>query len=118
MQNFMAPKQSTVIVINIDEAIRDFLEWLIQSAGHKVRTYDSGLGYLDDAVRDGRPDCVILDPHMPEISGFELYGIIKTQYPEAPITFVTGHADQIMTEKALTLEPQGFFTKPLDTNAI
>lgn len=110
--------KSTVVVVDNDEAMRHSLEWLIGSSGHDVITYSSGLHYLDDAVRDGRPDCVILDIHMPEINGLELYGILKTQYPDVAVIFITGYPDQIMADQARMLELTGFFTKPLDTEAL
>lgn len=118
MQKPMESKKSMIIIINIDELIRDLLGWLIRAAGHDVRTYDSGLDYLDDAARDDRPDCVILDTHMLGISGLEMYGILKTQYPNLPVIFITGYPDHTIAEKSRALESQGFFTRPLDTNAI
>lgn len=111
-------KQATVVVIDNDEAVRHSLEWLVKSSGHDVRAYNSGLHYLDDAVQAGRPDCVVLDIHMPEINGLELYGIIKTRYPDIPIIFISGFPDQVMAEKARTLQSKGFFTKPLDADAL
>jgi FixJ family two-component response regulator len=111
-------KQATIVVIDNDESMRHSLEWLIRSSGHEVRAYDSGLRYLDAVAGTGRPDCIVLDIHMPEINGLELYGVIKTQCPEIPVIFITGFPDQIMAKKARTLEPQRFFIKPLDTDAL
>ncbi len=108
----------TIVVIDNDEGMRHSLEWLIGSLGHDVLAYDSGLHYLGDAVKSGRPDCIILDIHMPEANGVELYGMLKTQYPDVPMIFITGYPDQAMAEKARVLESEGFFTKPLDTDAL
>jgi two-component system, LuxR family, response regulator FixJ len=111
-------EKATVVVIDNDEAMRHSLEWLIGSSGHNVLTYDSATSYLNDAGRAGKPDCVILDIHMPEINGLEIYGMLKTQYPDIPVIFITGFPDQIMAEKARALDSTGFFTKPLDTDAL
>lgn len=111
-------RESTVIVIDNDEAMRHSLEWLIRSSGHNVLTYESGKSYLDHATQAGKPDCIILDIHMPEINGLEMYGILKTQYPDVSVIFITGYPDQIMAEQARELESQGVFSKPLDTDAI
>ncbi|MEJ2381191.1 MAG: response regulator [Gammaproteobacteria bacterium] len=107
-----------MIVIDDDEAMRHSLEWLIRSSDHNVLSYDSGLSYLDNAMRAVKPDCIILDIHMPEINGVEMYGILKTQYPDVSVIFITGRPDQVMAEQARALGSQGFFTKPLDTDAI
>ena len=114
----LTAKQATIVVIDNDAAMLHSLEWLIRSSGHDVRAYDSGLRYLDDAVNSGRPDCVILDVHMPELNGLDLYGIVKTRYPDIPVIFITGFPDQVMAEKARALESRRFFTKPLDTDAL
>lgn len=111
-------EQATVVVIDNDSAVRHSLEWIIRSSGHDVQSYDSGLSYLDVAVRDGRPDCVVLDTHISEITGCELYGILKTQYPDVPVIFITGYPEQSIAEKARTLESRRFFTKPLNMDAL
>jgi two-component system response regulator FixJ len=111
-------KQATIVIIDNDEAMLHSMEWLIRSSGHNVRAYASGLSYLDDVIYSDRPECVILDVHMPEINGLELYGIIKTQHPDIPVIFITGFPDQVMAEKARALESTRFFTKPLDTDAL
>jgi FixJ family two-component response regulator len=111
-------KPATVVVIDNDESVCHSLEWLIRSSGHDVRAYDSGLHYLDAGVEADRPDCIVMDIHMPEINGLELYGIIKTHHPYIPVIFITGFPDQIMAEKVRALESTGFFTKPLDTDAL
>ena len=108
----------TIAIIDNDEGMRHSLEWLIRSAGHDVLAYASGLRYLDDAVEADRPDCVILDIHIPELNGVELYGILKTQYPDVPVIFITGYPDQVTAETARALEANRFFTKPLDTDAL
>lgn len=118
MDALESPEKATVVVIDNDEAVLHSLEWLVKSSGHNVLSYDSGLRYLDDAVQADRPDCIIVDIHMPEINGLELYGIIKTRYPDIPMIFITGFPDQVMAEKARTLQSNGFFTKPLDTDAL
>lgn len=107
-----------VIVIDNDEAMRHSLEWLIRSSGHEVLSYDSAKSYLGDTARAGKPGCVILDIHMPEINGLEMYGILKNQHPDVSVIFITGYPNQILADKARLLEAKGFFTKPLDTDAL
>ena len=118
MQERQAKHRPMVVVIDDDEAMRHSLEWLILSSGHAVLGYASAQSYLDDTGRDGTPDCVILDVHMPEINGLELYGILKDRHPDMAVIFITGYPDQALAEKARSLEATRFFTKPLDTDAI
>lgn len=110
--------KTTVIVVDDDEAVRHSLEWLLKSWGYHVLSYDSAANYLRDTARSGRPGCVILDIHMPEINGLELYALLKKQYPDISVIFVTGHPGQILAEKARRLDSKGFFTKPLNTDTL
>lgn len=118
MHALQTQKSATVILIDGEESTRHSLEWLIQSLGHNVHAYDSGLSYLDAAVGSDRPDCMILDTHMQEINGLELYGIMKTQYPDLPVIFVTGLPDQPIAQKARSIDSTGFFIKPVDSDAL
>ena len=118
MQERLAQHSAMVVVIDDDEAMRHSLEWLLHSSGHRVQCYASAQGYLDDSGRDGDPACVIVDVHMPDINGVELYGMLKDRDPDLAVIFVTGYPDQALAEKARSLDATRFFTKPLDTDAI
>jgi FixJ family two-component response regulator len=111
-------KLSRIIVIDNNDATRHSFERLIGSSGHTVSVYASGLRYLDDAVRDGRPDCVILNTDISEITALELFGILKTQYPDLPIIFFAGNPDRLLADEARALGPRRIFTNPLNTDAI
>lgn len=107
-----------VVIIDDDEGACYSLEWLVQSAGYAVACFRSPGAFLDMATADNRPACVIMDVHMPGISGPELYPLLKNRYPGIPIVFVTGYPDQALSRKARALNPEGFFSKPLDTEAL
>ena len=106
----------TIIVIDDDAAMRHSLQWLISSSGYDVHSYESAKSYLDDAMWDGRPDCVISDIHMSEMTGVELHGILKKRYPNVPVIFISGQHD-LSVDQARSLGSAGFFSKPLDTDA-
>lgn len=110
--------KTTIIVVDDDEAARHSLGWLIKSWGYHVLSYDSATSYLRDTVRNGKPACVILDIHMPEINGLELYAMLKKQHPDIAVIFVTGHPNQDLAAKVRKLDTKGFFVKPLDTDAL
>lgn len=108
---------STIVIIDDDEGARDSLRWLLQSAGYTALSYRSASAYLE-ATDGGRPACVILDMHMSGMNGVEFYPLLKTRYPDLPIVFVTGHSDQALARDARRLKAEGFFSKPLDTEAL
>ena len=76
--------QPTVFVVDDDQAMRNSLQWLIESVGMNVETYDSA----DEFIRNyypGRAGCLLLDVRMPGMSGLEVLQAIRTRQPELPV---------------------------------
>ena len=59
-----------VAVVDDDPAVLEFFRFILELAGYEVRTYPSAMAYL--AVKDHSPRCLILDQHMPMMTGLEL----------------------------------------------
>jgi CheY-like chemotaxis protein/anti-sigma regulatory factor (Ser/Thr protein kinase) len=68
------------------------------------------------AVRRERPDLVLLDMHLPDISGLELLRHLKQDEAVAdiPVIVVSADATPTQVEQALTLGALHYVTKPLD----
>jgi len=62
-------------VVDDDADVRVALTRLVSSAGFAVETFASGAEFLH-SLEDHEPDCVVLDVHMPEMSGFEIQGAL------------------------------------------
>lgn len=58
-------------------------------------------------------DLIILDLHMPNINGFELYEKFKTTHPEVPVIFLSGDPSEESVIKGLNLGADDFIVKPV-----
>lgn len=58
-----------------------------------------------------RPDLLLLDLTMPNRSGLEVLGDLRSSHPEARVLVVTMHADHVMMEAAMGLGAAGFISK-------
>lgn len=61
-----------------------------------------------------RPDIILSDIHMPEMSGIELCEKIKARYPECVILFLSGYSDKEYLHSAIDLGAVDYVEKPID----
>src|SRR5581483_408309 len=68
-----------------------------------------------------RPDLVLLDLHMPRLSGLELMADLRRATPEGeflPIVVLTADATDVARQEALRQGANDFLTKPLDLTEV
>src|SRR4249919_3201516 len=108
---------STVHVIDDDEAARHSLAFLLRSAKIDVKTYESAVAFLDVAsnVKTG---CVITDVRMPEISGIDLLRRLRELKIGVPVIIITGHGDVPLAVEAMKIGAADFLEKPFDEEAL
>ena len=103
----------TVFVVDDDQAMRASLQWLIESIGMKVETFDSAQAFLD-TYYPGRAGCLLLDVRMPGMSGLELHAYLVRHEIRIPVIIITGHGDVSMAVKAMKVGAVDFIEKPFD----
>jgi FixJ family two-component response regulator len=104
-------------VVDDDDDVRVALRRLVSSAGFAVETYASGAEFLH-SVDDHEPDCVVLDLHMPEMSGFEVQGALAVAHAGVPVVMITGHETPESHARALQLGAKAYPCKPVDDEAL
>src|SRR5262245_60341000 len=107
----MAAQESTVFVVDDDQAIRQSLQMLISSVGIGVKTYRSAQEFLESYDRS-LPGCLILDVRMPGMSGLELQRTLRERDINIPTIFITGHGDVPVAVRALKDGAFEFREKP------
>lgn len=101
----------TVTVVDDDEAMRDSLRWLLESAGYRVASFPSAERFLA-SYRPGHAACLVLDVRMPGLTGLELQQELNRRGAPLPIIFITGHGDVPMAVEALKNGAFHFLEKP------
>ena len=68
------------------------------------------------AIRQRRPDLILLDMHLPDISGLELLRHLKQDDDTAdiPVIVLSADATTARMQEALTLGAAQYLTKPVD----
>lgn len=110
-------RDTTVFVVDDDEAVRDSLLWLLEANGFRVQCFDNAETFLADYDAD-RIGCLILDVRMPGMSGLELQDRLLARGHKLPIVFVTGHGDVPMAVSTMKKGAIDFIEKPFSENAL
>ena len=104
----------SVHIVDVDEAVRDSLKWMLEGHGMRVATYQDGDSYLG-ACCAGKPDinaCLLLDVRMPGMSGVQLHDQLLQRGHTIPVIFLTGHGDVAMAVEAVKRGAFHFVEKP------
>lgn len=104
-------------IVDDDPAVRDALQWLLQSRGVPSRAWESAESFLAVASHD-LCGCLLLDVRMPGMSGIELFDRLEALQCRLPVIFLTGHGDVPMAVQALKDGAFDFVEKPYDDNAL
>jgi two-component system response regulator TtrR len=104
---------AVVYVVDDDDAFRDSLRWLLESAGLRVQTHADAREFLQH-FSPGHPGCLVLDIRMPEMHGLELQERLNQLSDAPPIIFVTGHGDVPMAVSAVKKGAVDFIEKPFN----
>jgi two-component system response regulator FixJ len=108
---------AVVHLIDDDESVRQALAFLLATAGHAVRIYESGTAFLD-ALDTLQPGCIISDVRMPGIDGLELQRRLKRLDVNLPFIIMTGHADVPLAVEAMKAGAIDFIEKPFDDSLL
>jgi two-component system response regulator FixJ len=108
----MADRQK-VYVIDDDEAMRDSLDFLLDSAGFEVRLFETALAFIE-ALPSLSFGCIVCDVRMPGLDGIELLKRMKAGHSPFPIIIMTGHGDVPLAVEAMKLGAVDFVEKPFE----
>lgn len=105
-----------ILVVDDEPNIVLSLEFLMKKEGYGVRTASNGVEALD-AIREAKPDLVLLDVMMPRMDGYEVCEAIRKD-PELDavrIVMLTAKGREVEREKGLALGADDYITKPFAT---
>jgi len=93
-------KAHLIAVVDDDDSIRRALSRLLRGSHFDVLTFGSGQEFID-SLRGHRPDCVILDFQMPELSGGEVQRLLLLAEVQLPVIIMTAYDHPVIREECL-----------------
>lgn len=103
-----------VMIVEDDRAQAMFAESVLRKAGIETLSVTDALDTLEK-LEQFRPDLILMDLYMPNISGMELTAIIRErdQFINTPIVFLSGEQDSEKHFEALSAGGDDFLAKPI-----
>jgi len=112
------PKPLHVLVVDDEEPIRNYVNRVLQKAGHHTKVAGDAAEALRLAWTFGPFDVLVTDLVMPQVSGDELARQLRAMQPDLPVLYVTGFSDQLFVERHLLWEGEAFLDKPFSPKGL
>jgi two-component system response regulator FixJ len=105
----------TIFIVDDDEAVLDSLSMLIEGAGMRTEIFGSCREFL---AKTALPKfcCLLLDVHMPEMTGLQLQDELAKRGIKLPVIVMTGQADVPLAVRAMKAGAVDFIEKPFTEN--
>ncbi len=101
----------SVLIIDDDDSLRRVMELTLKGAGFKVTTAAGGESGLQQFSKL-KPQLVITDVQMPDLSGYEVLGRIKQQLPQTIVIVITAFGTIEKAVRAMREGAYDYITKP------
>jgi FixJ family two-component response regulator len=105
------------MIVDDDASIRRATRRLIKAFGLAVETFASAADFLASG-RIAATACLMLDVHMPGLSGLELQSRLVGSEYHIPIIFITAFADETTRARALTAGACRYLVKPFEEDEL
>jgi FixJ family two-component response regulator len=102
-----------VAVVDDERSVALAIGRLICSAGFSVKTFTSGDDLLR-SLKQRRPDCIVADLHMQDLSGILLQQLVAGLAPGLPVIVMSGDDSLASRTKAIDAGARAYLEKPID----
>jgi len=106
-----------VCVVDDDEAVRDSTQLLLGIYGFQVRAYAVARDFLAE-FDPALTGCLILDIHMPEMTGVELLSLLRGRGFTVPTIVVSGQTDPVVAETLTRSGALVILSKPVNEDEL
>ena len=113
----MAEPAPFVAIVDDEEPIRKALKRLMRAANLEAEGFASGAAFLD-SLSTRLPDCVILDLHMPGMSGLQVLQRLQEAGLRVPVVVVTAYDEPETRRDCLAAGAAAYLRKPLEDHLL
>jgi DNA-binding response OmpR family regulator len=107
----------TILVIDDDESLRDTIGVLFEREGFRALLAADGKTGLDQAIL-AKPDLIVTDLRLPDVSGVEVCKRLRTAGVQTPIIVLSAAAEEIDKVLLLEIGADDYIVKPFGTREL
>lgn len=105
-----------ILVVDDESAVRKFLRNCLEGAGYQVFDASDGMNAVERIRRD-RPDLVLLDLGLPDLTGLEVTRLVR-EWTHLPIIIVSARDQESDIVGALDAGADDYLTKPFSISEL
>ena len=111
---------ATIAIVDDEPSVRRALGRLVGTCGLRAEVFAGGRELLARCRADPafQPDCILLDIHMPEVSGLEVQQALRHAGRAEPVVFVTADERPAQWQQALIAGSKAVLAKPVTANLL
>ena len=103
----------TIMVVEDQQEISDYTESVLQTAGHRVISAQSGEAAIELMTKQKMPiHLLVTDVVMEGMSGGELAELFNQRYPDIPVLFISGYPADALARHGIQQGTKEFLSKP------
>jgi two-component system, OmpR family, phosphate regulon response regulator PhoB len=106
-----------ILVIEDEQDLASLLEYNLKGDGHQVELAHTGAAGMA-RLREFKPDLVLLDLMLPDISGTEVARLVRSESPGASLMMVTAKGEEADRVKGLELGADDYVVKPFSVKEL
>ncbi|MDY0296331.1 MAG: response regulator transcription factor [Acidobacteriota bacterium] len=115
----MENQQPVIAAIEDEPDILELIRVHLEKAGFRVKTFAAALPFFE-YLKEERPDLILLDLMLPDISGIEICRKVKSnrRWEEIPILMLTAKSEEDDIVQGLDMGADDYMVKPFSTREL
>lgn len=106
-----------ILIIDDEKSIRDIFTVLLEEKGYLVESASEGIEGINKALKY-KPDIILLDMMLPDISGIEVLFQIKKALSKSEVIIITAHGTIKSAVEATKIGAYDYLEKPVDNEEL
>jgi two-component system response regulator AtoC len=108
-----------ILIVDDELHIRKALQTVLRKEGHEVTEEENGKAALNRLETEEETfDLILLDLHMPEMTGMDLLKTIQQFFSDLPVIIITAYSTAETTMEAMRLGAFDYLVKPFDITQV